>query len=138
MSSSPGAKRGQASVSPSRLRAGCASGQTSIEALIAFAALLAAIALLAIHAQSVNSGCSASIDASAEQVKISYAALSLDTFCSSLPSAYMGQKQGAIMAVGRRAIRGSSGIMVSEPVFYGSCVGAQNGIASGGRGSADA
>ncbi|MCX6772257.1 MAG: hypothetical protein NTV88_00605 [Candidatus Micrarchaeota archaeon] len=113
-------------------------GQSSLEALIAFSVLLTAIALFTIHAQSINSGFTSSIDASAEQAKLSYTALSLDTACSALPSVYAPQKQGIAMAVGRGAIKASGGIPVSEAVFYGNCIGADDRLTSTGGASADA
>jgi hypothetical protein len=113
-------------------------GQSSLEALIAFAALLSAIVLLSLHAQGMSGNFASSVAASAEKARLSYLALSLDTASSSLPSVYIGKKEGANPAIGRLAIVGGSNIPVSEPLFYPVSAAANGEITSAGRARNDA
>ena len=94
-------------------------GQTSLEALAAFAVLLSALALLIASAQHSAAAFSKSSDESAARLRLSYLALSLDTAGSALRSTETGMHAGGAIAAGGTALRDPSGLMVQEPLLHG-------------------
>jgi hypothetical protein len=90
--------------------------QTSLEALAAFAALLFALALLASQAHSSASAFSGSADASAERIRVSYAALSLDTAGSTLHAVQVAAPEG--ITADRWQVVSGPGAFATEPVFH--------------------
>src|SRR3989344_5424621 len=90
--------------------------QTSLEALVAFAVLLSALALLVSQAQSSGAAFADSLDASQERIRVSYAALSLDTAGSSLHAVQIAAPDG-IIASGWAVSGGHKGAS-PEPMFH--------------------
>lgn len=90
--------------------------QSSLEALVAFAALLSALALLISQAQSSAAASAGIADASGERIRLSYAALSLDTAGSTLHAVQIAKPEGII--AGGWALRGTRSGALPEPMFH--------------------
>jgi len=89
--------------------------QSSLEALVAFAVLLSALAVLVSQAQSSSAAFAGSLDASNDRMRVSYAALSLDTAGSTLHAVQIAAPEG--ISAGGWAV-GSKHSIASEPVFH--------------------
>lgn len=93
-------------------------GQSSLEALLASAALISALAVLALASQNISSKTAVSIEKAAELHTLSYAAFLVDESAQSLSGAVLRSHSGANASLHQHAICSRRNPAVCQPVFH--------------------
>lgn len=93
-------------------------GQLSIDALLCFAALLAAFSLLLLSAGRISSDFRLAVQSGSERQELSYAALCLDTAASAIAGAQFSGRQDFAAAKGGLQAQSRESPGVSEPLFH--------------------
>ena len=104
-----------------------ALGQLSLEALLSFAALLAATSILALSAQRMGGKFDESARLSAEEYSLSYSALCIDTAAQSLPGSEIAQDFGTVIPSGGWQVSSRAHPAVRQPLFHRASSG-QGGV----------
>ena len=97
---------------------GQSKGQTSLEALLSFAVLLAALCILCFSAQRMANGFSGSIELSKSRAALSYDALAIDTAADALPGSQMPSGLSCVPIKGSRGIAAGGHPTITEPLFH--------------------
>ena len=99
--------------------------QASLEALVSFAALLSALAVLLLAAQSVTQSFSESIEISKQRKMLAYSALSIDTAAGALSGSQLKVGISAVPISQGTAIASKENPRIREPLFHNVSVSQQ-------------
>lgn len=103
-------------------------GQLSLEALLAMAVFLSAIAILVFSAEKIGEGLRLSSRSSSERYSLSYEALSIDTAAGSLASSRFEHKLSGVPSQDGRWLQSKSHPSVREPLFHEVSAGQSGGF----------
>ncbi len=103
-------------------------GQLSLEALLAMAAFLSALAILIFSAEKISEGLYQSSRTSSERYSLSYQALSIDTAAGSLPSSRFERNLSGVPSQDGWRLISISRPLVREPMFHEVSVGQAGGF----------
>lgn len=98
--------------------AGRARGQTSLEALLALAALLLALALLAHAAKAESDAFAASVEASGMRLEVAREAAYVDLCAGLVPGAALPRSLSGVPASGGGWLASNGSGAVREPLFH--------------------
>lgn len=99
--------------------------QSSTEALISFAALLSALAILVFSAQKLSDRFEESAQASCERISLAHRALLLDSAASSGLSLSIQENLSGISFLERGRASSAARSSVSEPLFHNASIGSE-------------
>ena len=102
----------------------CARAQSSLEALVSFAALLCALCVLMLSAEKLSGHFSDSVQASSARLSLSSSALLLDTAASSAIPLEQSENLSAVSFPGSGSIQSASRSSVQEPLLHNVSYGA--------------
>ena len=103
-------------------------GQLSLEALLAMAAFLSAVAILVFSAGKIGEGLRLSAQGSSERNSLSYEALSIDTAAGSLASSRFERNLSGVPSQDGRWLFSKSHPSVREPLFHEVSAGQSGGF----------
>jgi len=92
--------------------------QASLEALVSFAALLSALAILLLASQSVIHAFSESVEISRQRKMLSYSVLSIDTAAGALSGSQLSLNISAVPVSQGTAIASKENPSIREPLFH--------------------
>jgi len=98
---------------------GLARGQSSLEALLAFAALLCALAVLAHAAKAQSDAFALSVERSDARISLAHEALYADLSAGMAPSAALSRNLSGVPVSGGSWLASNSSGAVREPLFHG-------------------
>lgn len=103
-------------------------GQISLEALLAMAAFLSALAVLVFSAEKIGEGLRGSSLGSSERYSLSYQALSIDTAAGSLPSSRFERNLSGVPSQDGRWLKSILRPSVREQLFHEVSAGQSGGL----------
>ena len=95
-----------------------ARGQSSLEALLAFAALLCALAVLAHAAKAQSDGFAASVGKAQETAALAHEAFYIDMSASLMPGAALQRNMSGVPISGGEWLASNGSGTVREPLFH--------------------